>query len=96
MPDSLQSLVDSIPDTYKALATLATALTVGFLAALMLAGWVGVPQAVEANTQAILSNTRSIQSMQRDRATMERKVDRILCHLEEGRATNPTWERCER
>lgn len=65
------------------------------VATLTFSGWLGVPAQVERHGAAIDTLRRSDRQIRSMVETQNDRWDRILCHLEQQRRENPTWEQCE-
>ncbi|NIR76792.1 MAG: hypothetical protein GWN53_17330 [Gammaproteobacteria bacterium] len=93
--NTLGEFVTSLPEWVKILTVL---LVIGA----GVAGVLELPEMrgqVEANTDSVraLSRYNRVQDLRFDRhqEATNARLQRILCHLEEQRESNPTWERCE-
>ena len=90
--DSFREVLDQIPRWGKATLWLATA--VGF--GVVLAGWLGLPDRVEANTQAISANsvaiganTARLGALQQSDSVMSHDIRRVICILTLDESTRP-------
>lgn len=91
--DSLGEWIKSMPGMIKATVAVVVLLVgLGFA----LNDYHGLPDRVTANEESIEDLHEFDGTLERALNRQERQLQRIICHLEEQRSDNPTWERCER
>ena len=90
--DSFREVLDQIPRWGKATLWLATAVGIG----VVLAGWLGLPDRVEANTEAISqnsiaisANTAKLSMMQQSDSILSHDIRRVICILTLDESTRP-------
>lgn len=79
MGNALKALVSKLPDTWQAGLTITGAIGVGFVGALTLVGWIGIPATVEGHGDAIVSLTEDMAANNRTDAQQTADIGWLVC-----------------